>query len=352
MPANARENALVKASLVPSVEYAAGKHAVKMQVPPRLRMPFPGKAEDFLDVFWARHAEEKIAELDTSQPQYIEALFWAPHPPFVVPEPYYSMYPVESIDLPETVGRWGAGKPASLLLQACGSYGMTTTREEFRSVRSAYFGFVTMVDECIGRVIRALKNKGLWDDAFVIFTQDHGDMLGEHHLMQKMCAYEPAAHVPLLIKSPRGTGGLEERTGAASNAAVERRRAQLVSHVDFADTICDIAGIEPLPGSQGRSYLPVLKDAKAPWRMNTFMEYHGDQGRGAFWRAIVADRDNRRLKYIYTPGDVDELYDVTADPREMHSLVDEPAYAGLRAELREQLSGWMRDTGDFLDPPD
>ena len=215
-----------------------------------------------------------------------------------------------------------------------------------------YYGFVTMVDECIGRVVRALKSKGLWDEAYVIVTQDHGDMLGEHHLMQKMCPYEPAAHVPLLIKPPRGAGALQQPNGTARDEVAYRRRAQLVSHVDFADTICDIAGIELLPGSQGRSYMPVLRDARAPWPNHTFMEHHGDQGRGAYWRAIVADVDGRRLKYIYTPGDVDELYDVTADPREVHSLVAESEYAGLRADLREQLFRWMRDEGDFLDPPD
>ena len=343
LPVSARENTYIQDNLLPSIEYIDGKPAIKMQAPPRFRMPFPGNAEDFLDFFWARHAAEKIAELDTSKPQYIETLFWAPHPPYVVPEPYYSMYPTDSINMPETVGKWGEGKPASLFLQACGSYGMTTTREEYRSVRSVYYGFATMVDECIGRVIQALKDRGIWENAFVIFTQDHGDMLGEHFLMQKMCAYEPASHLPLLIKPPEGYIG--DFT----------RRPHLISHVDFADTICEITGCKPLPGSQGRSYLPVLKDSTdtiVSWPKNLFMEYNGDQGRGAYWRAIISDTKEGRFKYIYTEDDIDELYDITADPLEKHSIVGEPPYATLRADLRNRLFRWMVDTGDFLKPPD
>jgi len=77
-----------------------------------------------------------------------------------VPEPYYSMYPPEQIELPRTVGRWRPGRPASLLIQSCGQMGAGRTRQEYREGWSAYLGLVTMVDECIGRVIAALEQEG------------------------------------------------------------------------------------------------------------------------------------------------------------------------------------------------
>lgn len=290
-------------------------------------------ADDFMDLFWSRRAVAKIEALDPGRPQYFEALFWAPHPPLVVPEPYFSMYPPEDIELPPTVGRWCDGQPPSLLRQTCGQLGHTLTREEYRGSWSAYFGLVTMVDECIGRVVQALKARGIWDDALVVFTQDHGEMLGCHHLFQKHCCYEEAAHIPLLVKPPGGGTG---------------RRAQLASAVDYCPTICAYAGIEPPRDIAGRSLRPAVEDAGAPGRDATFVQYNGDITRSTPMRAIVAEAGGRRMKYIYTQGDIDELYDLGDDPMEMTSLAREPEWQPVLRELRRRLAQWMRDTGDFI----
>ena len=327
----------VKHQQVPNLEWCDGRPVVARR-PQARRSLYPYPAEDFLDVFWSRLAEQQIAALDTSGPQYVETLFWAPHPPLCVPEPYYSMYRPEQIELPETVGRWYSGQPASLLIQSCGQMGAGRTRREYREGWSAYLGLVTMVDECIGRVITALKEKGIWDDALVIFTQDHGDMMGCHHLTQKHCFYEEAAHLPLLVKPPGGAAG---------------RRKQLVSAIGFCPTVCDYAGAEAPQGVQGRSYRGLVERADTEWDDAIFMEYNGDQGRNDMpMRGIVADAGGRRFKYIFTTNDVDELYDLTADPAEKRSLISSPEHQQLRLDLRGRLAEWMRRTGDFIDPPD
>lgn len=329
---------LVAEHIRPVPNFDQGK-PVAMHFPtPKAIAEFPHEAETYLDLWWAARAEQLIADLDPTTPQFFQALFWAPHPPYVVPEPYFSMYKPDDIDLPETVGVWCPDQPASLLLQTPGVLGAQLSRDEYRAPWSAYFGLVTMVDDCVGRVVRALKAKGIWDDALVIFMLDHGEMLGSHALMQKHCCYEEAVHVALMIKPPGGTKSA--------------RRDQLVGHIDFANTICDYAGITPLTGSPGQSLRPIVEDAAAPWRDATFMEYNGDWGRSTPMRAVVADIDGQTFKYIYHFADSDELYNVTGDPLEKTSLAEHPDYQTIRLQLRRRVAQWMAETGDFLKIPD
>jgi arylsulfatase A-like enzyme len=326
----------VEASMVPNVEFSDGK-PVSCWRPQSRKSLFPHPAEEYKDVFWSHRMAGEIAGLDTGRPQYIEALFWAPHPPLSVPEPYYSMYPEDQIELPETVGRWYPGQPATLLWQSCGMMGLGRTREEYREAWSAHLGLTTMVDECIGRVIGTLRERGIWDDAWVIFTQDHGDLVGCHHLTGKHCFFEEAAHIPLLVKPPRGVGVLMDR------------RSHLISGADYCSTVCDIAAAEPPEGIEGRSWLPVLNDPNVGWRDAVFMEYNGDQGQHDMpMRSIVADVDGIAWKYNWTKSDVDELYNITFDPMEKDSLVGHSEYQGLRRELRERLVAWMEETGDIV----
>lgn len=331
-------DSLVAEHLRPVPNFNHGKPVAIHFPTPKAIAEFPHPVETFLDPWWATRAEQLIADLDPGTPQFFQALFWAPHPPYVVPEPYFSMYPLDEIELPESVGMWYPDQPASLLLQTPGILGSQLSREEYRAPWSAYYGLVTMVDDCIGRVIRALKDKDIWDDALVIFMLDHGELLGSHALMQKHCCYEEAAHVALMVKPPRG--------------AAPGRREQLVGHIDFANTICDYAGIAPMEESPGQSFRPVVEDTAAPWRDVTFMEYNGDWGRSTPMRAVVADIAGQTFKYIYHFEDHDELYDVSADPLEKTSLARDPGYQALRSQLRQRVAQWMADTGDFLRIPD
>ena len=211
------------------------------------------------------------------------------------------------------------------------------SREQWRPVWSAYLGLVTMVDDCVGIVIDALKDRGLWDDALVIFMQDHGENLGCHSLFQKHCAYEESCRIPMLMKPPRG--------GFISIG----RRHELVGHVDYADTICDYGDLDRLPGSQGRSMRPLIEGATIDWRDTTFIEYNGDHGRNTPIRAVVADVDGATFKYIYNHGDKDELYHLEADPMETTSLTGSEDHSAIKAKLRERLGAWMRETGDFVE---
>ena len=133
------------------------------------------------------------------------------------------------------------------------------------------------------------------------------------------------------------------------NSTVLRRRAQLASAIDYCPTVCDYAGVATPDDAAGLSLRPAVESAGAETRDAIFMEYNGDQGRNLWpMRGIVADIQGSSWKYIWTRGDVDEHYNLTADPREKTSLVGSEEHQGLRRELRRRLAEWMRDTGDLV----
>jgi len=294
---------------------------------------WPYAAEHFTDLFFARQAEKAIDALDPDRPQFVETLFWAPHVPLVPPEPYASMFKPDEIELPETVGVWCEGQPPTLTHHLPGQFGSMLRREEWRGPWAAYLGLCKLVDEAVGRVIAALKRKGIWDDALVIFAMDHGEMMGCHALFQKMCMYEEATHIPLIIKPPGGR--TVERAGG------------LAGHVDLGATICDYLGVPPMANGDGVSLKPMLDGAATGVREELFIEFNGNSGRGYESRAWVRGD----WKYVYTRGDRDELYNLADDPCEKVNLAGAPAHADIRSDMRSRLASFMRDTGDRIEPP-
>jgi len=313
----------------PCPEYAGGEMTVKKFHSPMFVRETEFGAEDFMDVYWSRVMSDAIRDADVSRPQAWIFNAWAPHPPWWAPQPYRSMYDPASILLPENVAQWYAGQPP-FLLHTANARGAMLKPDEWRKAWAAYFGLVTMMDDCMGRVIAALKQRGVWEDSLVMFTMDHGECLGAHSLTGKSCMYEESARIPLLIKPPGGGRG---------------RRKQIANHVDLAATICDYADVPAPSGHQGRSLKPVVQDPGTPWSQETFAEYHGEQGRGFATRALFTDR----YKYIYHFSGPDELYDVAADPQETKSLAADPKFSEVKKELRAKLAAWMHETGDFLD---
>ena len=314
---------------IPSTDYDDGRPIMFPYTGWRTGV-WPHAAEHFADFFFARQAEQAIESLDPNRPQFIETLFWAPHVPLVPPEPYASMFKPDEIDLPETVGVWCDGQPPTLTHHLPGQFGTALTREEWRGPWAAYLGLCKLVDEAFGRVIDALKRKGIWDDALVIFVMDHGDMMGCHALFQKMCMYEEATHIPLMIKPPGGR--TVERVGG------------LASHVDIAPMICDYLGIVPMADGDGVSLRPMLDGSAASIRDELFIEFNGNSGRGYEQRAWVRGD----WKYVYTKGDHDELYNLTDDPCEKVNLADDPAHADTRRDLRTRLATFMTETDDRI----
>ncbi len=336
-----RDNGLAtpdtKAYRSPCPDFVDGQMVVAEYTSPRAGV-WPHAPEHYYDQWIARRAVEYIEQADPDEPLLLFANFWSPHCPLTAPEPYASMYDPDKIDLPENVGTWYPGQSAMQLVNLPGFLGAQVSEEDWRKAWAMYLGMVTLVDKSVGQVIDALKRRGFWDDALVMFTPDHGEQLGSHRLWQKMCMYEESIRVPMLTKAPR-----MERSRAG------QRVSGLTGHVDLMNTMYDYTGIGIDQASDGLSLRPLIEGGTDKIRDEIFSEFNGNAGRGSYSRAIMTDR----YKFIYcrtqtyTRAEF-ELYDRQADPFETNNLASDPAHRSVRDDLARRLGAWMERTGDHL----
>jgi arylsulfatase A-like enzyme len=206
-----------------------------------------------------------------------------------------------------------------------------TWEDEWGEIVTKYFGLVSMVSDEIERVLEALDRLGLTDDTIVIHTTDHGDFTGSHRQFNKgPLMYEETYHIPMHVRWP---GTVE--AGSVCD--------EMVRLHDLMPTILDVAGFEPSTTASSRSLRPLL-EGRVPddWPETLFAEYHGDEF-GYFSQRMV---ETQRYKYIYNAYEVDELYDLAADPHELHNVVDHPDYRGRLERLQDEMLRWMERTDD------
>lgn len=249
-----------------------------------------------------------------------------PHPPFDPPEEYLARMDVAAMPLP-------LFRPEELRSQLDFS-GIDHQTERPRSPHdydarrmvAAYYAQIELIDDQVGRMLAELEESGQRENTLVIFTSDHGEMLGDHGLLLKGCRfYEGAVHVPLIISWP---GRI--RQGLRSDALVEL--------TDLAPTLLEAAGLE-VPGEmQGRSLLPLVTGQSDPERHRAFVrsEYHDalDLPHASHGNMIF---DGRHKLVVYHGQEVGELYDLESDPDEFVNLWREPAAQAVRQELMQRL---------------
>lgn len=263
--------------------------------------------------------------------------FVAPHFPFIVPEPYFSLYWPEYADLPDNPPGHLENLPAAAnrLRQAFNFSGYT--EDEVRAARAAYYGLITYLDDKIGRLLDVLEDTGMYDNTVIIHTSDHGESLGEHGLWRKMNFYEQSARVPLQISWPGVIDGGQRFTGA-------------VSLVDAAATILDMASVDQTSQSfmnlDGASLLPQLAGATDRQRDEAFSEHlaHGTDRP----RAMV--RQGRwKLSYSHHSRTPDiELYNLESDPGEFLNLANDGTHSAVQQRLTNRIMEIWGDA-DALD---
>ncbi len=307
----------------------------------RFSAPNPGEhpfaPQDYLDMYYAREAARFIAEAPHDQPWALFCFLWLPHPPFVIPEPYLSMYGPDDVDPPPNLMAPQTGKPELHLTHLPGQIGADPSREEWLETWAAYFGCVALLDDCIGMVLQALADKGAADDTLIVFHPDHGEMLGAHRYFQKMVCYEESIRLPLIIRPPR-TADAPWQLGS--------RRRQLCSQIDIAPTLLGYSGIDIPDRMEGRSLTPIIDAPDAPGPDAVFCEYNGNLvlDETLFQRVVTTER----FKYIWNHGHFVELYDLENDPYEMENRAGQPEYEAREQELRARLRQWMQETDDIV----
>ena len=203
--------------------------------------------------------------------------------------------------------------------------GIDVTEREIRRATAAYYGMVEEIDEDYGKVLAALEHVGQdLDDWIIIYTSDHGEMLGEHTLWEKTKFFEGSVKVPLIIRLP----------GSASQARIVEENVNLC---DLFATLCDLTGVPMVEGLDSRSLAPLLNGEGANWGNETVSHYGGThlghEDHFERYENLMIKRDH--LKYQYYGQEMPEvLFDLAKNPGESINFVDDPHYADALADFR------------------
>lgn len=245
--------------------------------------------------------------------------FTHPHDPFAIPQRYWDLYEGVEIDRPRVPPLSLSEMDAhSRRLFFANAMDRADVREEHvLRARRAYYGAISYVDEQVGSLLSTLAEFGLAENTMVIFTADHGEMLGERGMWYKMHFFEWAMRVPLLAHAPK-------RFPPA-------RISTPVSHLDLFPTLVELAGGERPEGLDGQSLVPALLGQMLPARP-VLAEYTAE---GAV-APILMIRDGA-LKFIWSPADPPLLFDLKADPLELRNLAQDPAASELVATFSDRI---------------
>lgn len=300
----------------------------------RSRSPATNREGIAAEFTFAHRVSERAIEfvrVHASEDFLLVVSYDEPHDPYLCPEPYASMY--RDYEFPRRVNVWDTleGKPTHQQIWAGDA--RHADRGAYRITNDDFFGCNSFVDSEIGRVLGAIDEHA--PDSMVIYTSDHGDMLGSHCLTGKgPAAYEEIARVPFIVRSP------EAPRGVVSDG--------LVSHVDVVPTLLAHFDVAVPAMLEGRALQPQLADPDHRVNDAVFVEFGryeiDHDGFGGFqpMRAIVHDR----YKLVVNLTSEDELYDLVGDPDEMVNLIETPDYERLRDDLHARLLDWMNRTRD------
>lgn len=291
-----------------------------------------------------RHANER-----SDQPFAMMCSFPDPHHPWTPPGRYWDMYDPDRMEVPATATaqavherhvEWLKQERASGRAQLESPRMFAANEREIREILALTYGMITNIDDRIGMVMQALRDLGLDDNTVVIFTADHGDLMGDHGIMLKgPLHYQGLVRVPFIWREPGG-----------GQPAV---RSDLASSMDLGPTLLRRANVTPPNGVQG---VPLFDEAGQPLasgRSGVLIEESQQRAYVGFdtpvqVRTLVTQ--GHRLS-LYHEGDWGELYDLDADPLEQHNLWDDEGARGLRQQMLEELAQTLVRHADMSPRP-
>jgi choline-sulfatase len=278
---------------------------------------------DFDDevVFQARQKLFDMARAKDKRPFCMVASMTHPHDPYVIPQRYWDRYAGMEIDLPRvTMDEVSMDPHSRRLRHVCGLDLQPVHEEQVRAARRAYYGAVSYVDDQVGVLMAAVADAGFAQNTLVLLFADHGDMLGERGLWYKMNFFEPACRIPLIVHAP--------------GRFAAHRVANSASLVDILPTLCELAGGNALDYAtplDGNSLQPQLSGEEG--RDEVIGEYLAE---GAIAPLLMIKRG--RYKFVHSPADPDQLYDLREDPDEVRNLAPLVEQAARIAEFRAEVA--------------
>lgn len=325
-----------------------------------LHGPYEGPVEEHSDQVMVRKAIEFLrSEHDKPFCVFLPITF--PHPPYSAPQPWHDMYdpdtlpPLRPADLPNKP-RFHEGIRRSRRLDQ-------VDEKLFRKVNAVYLGMISYVDHLVGQILQALEETGLDESTTVLLFSDHGDFAGDYGLVEKWPSAldDTLTRVPLIIRTPGGAAGHVVK--------------EPVEVFDIMATVLELAGVECRHTHFARSLVPQLRGEPGDPDRAVFAEGGYDPHEphcfeGGPWSAVSKipgspyypkgrlqqeDRDSvcrtvmirtATHKLIRRTRDIGELYDLEKDPRELHNVYDDPAYASIRRDLETRLLDWYIRTSD------
>jgi arylsulfatase A-like enzyme len=294
----------------------------------RLDQPVEATFEQFITDRAVHKLRNYTADASAGNPFYLAVHYFGPHLPYLLPDKYYDMYDPADVVLPESMSETFAGKPP--VQQRYSEYWSADAfdADTWRKLIATYWGYVTMIDEQIGRLLAVLDETGQYDRTATTFIADHGEFTGAHRLNDKGPAmYDDIYRIPGVIRAP----GREHMVVS-----------EFASLLDLVPTIRDLAELPAISPCDGRSLLPLLDGAApADWRENIVAEFHGHHF--PYPQRMIRTKTH---KLVINPESVNELYDLDTDPHELRNVYESPAHRGVRRELSETLYQELRDRGD------
>jgi choline-sulfatase len=259
-----------------------------------------------------------LPEKDKDKPPlYLNVSFTQPHDPYCAPKKYLDMYRNAEIPMPRPYGDIRKLSPTYEWVEIVhGIDKETLSPEKVREARRNYLAMCTYIDDRIGQMLDALDRFGMAQNTMVVFTSDHGDMLGEKGQWFKRIYLEGSARVPLMVRYP-------------GKVPAGRRVGALVSLVDLFPTMAEAAGVEVHTQLDGRSLMPLMSGREDGRDREVIGEYFGE---GTLEPVRMVRRGD--YKYITVNDYPPQLYDLKRDPYETTNLAGRAEYAGAEKNLR------------------
>ncbi|GAB5561269.1 MAG: sulfatase-like hydrolase/transferase [Synoicihabitans sp.] len=289
-----------------------------------LRGETPVIGEGFSTELFCGAMVDYLQNRDSESPFFAWLSLTSPHDPRTPPENYLAQYPPDEMPLPPAFLPEPKFDNGELDIRDERLAPKPLQEETVREHVAGYYGMITHQDAQIGRVLQALEDSGAADHTIVVYVGDHGLSVGNHGLLGKQNLYEHSTRVPLIMAGPGVPAG-ETRDG-------------LVYSLDVFATLLELAGLDAPTGGVSRSLVPQFSAGQGG-RSEVVSLYKG------FQRMI---RESRWKLIEYRPGDESriELFDLEADPHELHNLAGDPGMRETIFRLRQKLSDWQSASGD------